>query len=86
MAYRDAHLIHGDLSPFNILLQQSHHILIIDWPQSVSTNHINAKELLERDLRNVLTFFQRKYGLKNTLKDALTYVTENSRTKLKARE
>jgi RIO kinase 2 len=79
MAYRDAHLIHCDLSPFNIILQQSQHILIIDWPQSVSTKHPNAEELLERDLRNVLTFFQRKYRLKNRLKDALTYVTETSK-------
>lgn len=79
-AYRDAHIIHGDLSPFNIILQPNQHILIIDWPQHVSTKHPNAKELLERDLRNVLTFFQRKYGLKNRLKDALTYVRENSKT------
>jgi RIO kinase 2 len=79
-AYRDAHLIHGDLSPFNIILQPNRHILIIDWPQNVSTKHPNAKELLERDLRNVLTFFKRKYGLKNRLKDALTYIRENSKT------
>ena len=80
VAYRDAHIIHGDLSPFNIILQPNQHILIIDWPQHVSTKHPNAKELLERDLRNVLTFFKRKYGLKNRLKDALTYVRENSKT------
>jgi len=79
-AYRDVHLIHGDLSPFNIILQPNQHILIIDWPQNVSTKHPNAKELLERDLRNVLNFFKRKYGLKTRLKDALTYVQENSKT------
>jgi RIO kinase 2 len=79
-AYRDAHIIHGDLSPFNIILQPNQHILIIDWPQNVSTKHPNSKELLERDLRNVLTFFQRKYNLKSRLKDALTYVRENSKT------
>jgi len=79
-AYRDVHLIHGDLSPFNIILQPNQHILIIDWPQNVSTKHPNAKELLERDLRNVLTFFKRKYGLKTRLEDALTYVRENSKT------
>ena len=78
-AYRDAHVIHGDLSPFNIILQPNQHILIIDWPQNVSTKHPNAKQLLERGLRNVLTFFQRKHGLKNTLKDALNYVQENSK-------
>ena len=78
-AYRDAHVIHGDLSPFNIILQPNQHILIIDWPQNVSTKHPNAKELIERDLRNVLTFFQRKNGLKNRLEDALTYVTEDAK-------
>jgi len=77
-AYQDAHIIHGDLSPFNIILQPNQHILIIDWPQNVPTKHPNAKELIERDLRNVLTFFQRKHGIKTSLKDALTYVKENS--------
>jgi RIO kinase 2 len=78
-AYQDAHIIHGDLSPYNIILQPSQHALIIDWPQNVTTKHPNAKELLRRDLKNVLTFFQRKHELKNRLKDALTYVTENSK-------
>ncbi len=81
-AYRDAHIIHGDLSPFNIILQPNQHILIIDWPQNVSTKHPNAKELLERDLRNVLTFFQRKYRIKSRLKEALIYVRKKSKTKL----
>ena len=78
-AYQDTHIIHGDLSPFNIILKPNQHILIIDWPQFVSTKHPNAKELLERDLRNVLTFFQRKYGVKSRLEDALTYVQEDSK-------
>ena len=78
-AYKDAHIIHGDLSPFNIILQQNQHILIIDWPQNVSTKHPNAMELLERDLRNVITFFQRKYELKNRLENDIAYVTEDSK-------
>ena len=78
-AYKDAHVIHGDLSPFNIILQQNQHILIIDWPQSVSTKHPNANELLERDLQNVITFFQRKFELKNRLENAVVYVTEDSK-------
>ncbi len=76
--YQDVNMIHGDLSPYNIILQPNMHILIIDWPQNVSTKHPNAKELLERDIQNVLTFFQRKYGLETKLQDALTYVTEDS--------
>ncbi len=78
-AYQDAHVIHGDLSPFNIILQPNMRILIIDWPQNVSTKHPNARQLIERDLSNVLNFFQRKYGLENKLKDALIYIIENSK-------
>jgi RIO kinase 2 len=79
IAHQDAHLIHGDLSPFNIILRPNQHIIIIDWPQNVSTKHPMAKELLERDLRNVLTFFQRKYGLENRLKDALALIRQNTK-------
>jgi RIO kinase 2 len=81
-AYQHVNMIHGDLSQFNIILQPNQHILIIDWPQNVSTKHPNAKELIERDLRNVLTFFQRKHGLENRLEDALNYVTDNPKTRL----
>ena len=78
-AYHEVNMIHVDLSPYNIIIQQSFDILIIDWPQNVSVTHINANELLERDIRNVLTFFQRKYGLKNSLDDSVNYVTEASK-------
>lgn len=75
--YQEINIIHGDLSPYNIILQTNMHVLIIDWPQNISTKHPNAKEFLERDIKNVLAFFQRKYGLENRLQDALTYITEN---------
>lgn len=79
-AYLDAKIIHGDLSPFNIILKPDQHILIIDWPQNVSTKHPNAKEILERDIQNVLTFFERKYGVSNRLEHVLSYVTRDIKT------
>ena len=75
-AYKKVKIIHCDLSPYNIIVQPDQRILIIDWPQYVSAKHPNAKELLERDLRNVLTFFQRKHDLKNKLDDASRFVNE----------
>ena len=48
-AYLKAHLIHADISEYNIILKPDGHLLIIDWPQAVKTNHENAAELLERD-------------------------------------
>jgi len=41
-AYSKANLIHSDLSEYNIILKPEGHILIIDWPQAVKTNHANA--------------------------------------------
>jgi len=38
-------------------------VTVIDWPQYVEVEHEKAGEFLERDVRNVLAFFKRKYGL-----------------------
>jgi RIO kinase 2 len=72
--YLKANLIHGDLSEYNIILQPDGHILIIDWPQAVKTDHPMAAEMLERDLRNVLTYFNRKFNIELTTKEACEYV------------
>ncbi|MGE5188379.1 MAG: RIO1 family regulatory kinase/ATPase, partial [Betaproteobacteria bacterium] len=67
-AYLKAHIIHADLSEYNIILKPDGHILIIDWPQAVKNDHANAAELLERDLKNVLVFFGRKFSIKLSVK------------------
>ncbi len=72
--YQKAHLIHADLSEYNIILQPDGHILIIDWPQAVKIDHTNAKELLERDLHNVLVYFNRKFSVHLTVEKAYSYV------------
>jgi len=77
-AYRDAYIIHADLSPYNIIFQPNQHILIIDWPQYVTIKHPNAQQLLKRDLQNVLRYFQRKHKLKIKLKEALTYIEKGA--------
>jgi len=79
-AYSKANLIHSDLSEYNIILKPDGHILIIDWPQAVKTNHANAKELLERDIKNVLVFFSRKFSLKLPLREAFEYVVGEVRS------
>ena len=78
--YLKAHLIHADISEYNIILKPDGHILIIDWPQAVKTDHANAAELLERDLRNVLVFFSRKFNVKLAAKEACDYVTGKARS------
>ncbi len=52
-------VIHGDLSPFNILYDGEHPV-IIDFPQAVfAGTHDDAYELFRRDVENVLAYFER---------------------------
>jgi len=73
-AYLDSGIVHGDLSEFNIILKPDNHILIIDWPQYVRKDHPSAEDLLKRDVRNVLHFFDRKFKVGIELDDALRFV------------
>ncbi|GAB3684822.1 serine/threonine-protein kinase RIO2 [Salinarchaeum chitinilyticum] len=52
--------VHGDMSEYNVFVAEDG-VTIFDWPQSIPTDHENAKEYLERDIENVLGYFERKY-------------------------
>lgn len=53
------HTVHGDLSPYNVLVVGSE-AYVIDWPQAVDARkNPNARWLFERDLRNLLAYFAR---------------------------
>jgi len=77
-AYLKAGVIHADLSEYNIILQPDMHVLIIDWPQYVMADHPNARQLLMRDVRNVLKYFSRKHRLKVKSREVYAYVTGKS--------
>jgi RIO kinase 2 len=62
IAYKE-NIINGDLSEYNILLDENNDIWIIDWPQAVTLEHPNAEFLIRRDLHNVIRYFRRKYDL-----------------------
>jgi len=72
-AYR-AGVIHADLSEYNILIEDDR-CIIIDWPQWMETSHQNAGVILERDITNILAFFERKYKLVRDPGDVLRCVT-----------
>lgn len=59
--YRDARLVHADLSEFNIFLHDDR-IVIFDFGSAVDVKHPNAQEFLLRDVRNVNRFFS-KHGV-----------------------
>lgn len=73
-AYLRAGVIHADISEYNVILKPNMHILIIDWPQYVTAAHPNAKQLLTRDIKNILTYFERKHYPSVKLEEALDYV------------
>jgi len=52
--------VHADMSEYNVFVN-SDGITIFDWPQSIPTDHQNAAEYLERDVRNIVGYFERKY-------------------------
>ena len=69
-----AGIIHADLSEYNILMEDGKCVLI-DWPQWMETGHQNAPAILERDIDNILTYFERKYRVAYDRKDAIRCVT-----------
>lgn len=78
--YLKAHVIHADLSEYNIILKPDGHILIIDWPQYVLADHPNAEELLQRDINNIISFFSRKFNVKVIAEEAYDYIVGKARS------
>jgi RIO kinase 1 len=56
---REAHLVHGDLSPYNTLYSNGR-VVLIDVAQALPTDHPQARKLLERDVANYAKFFGRR--------------------------
>lgn len=73
-AYQRAHVVHADLSEYNIILKPDVHILIIDWPQYVTRRHPNVDQLLSRDIGNILQFFKRKHTIDVEHRKVIAYV------------
>jgi len=57
--YRKAHIVHADLSEFNIFKYRNK-LIIFDFGSGVHIAHPLAKKFLERDLNNINNFFSRK--------------------------
>ena len=57
--YQTCHLVHADLSEYNILYHNNH-LYIIDVSQSVEHEHPSAFDFLRLDIKNVEDFFHKK--------------------------
>jgi RIO kinase 1 len=56
-----AGLVHADLSQFNILNHDEHPVFI-DFSQCLTTSSASADRFLDRDIKNILSFFK-KFGI-----------------------
>ena len=72
--YQKAHLVHGDLSEFNILYH-NHKPIFIDISQAVDVQHPKAEKFLVRDIKNIANFFD-KLGLEFTESEKLNFFKE----------
>ena len=68
--YRNAKLIHGDLSEYNIFILPNNDIILIDLSQAVRIEQPIADSLLLRDLKNIVRFFK-KNGVETLEPDEL---------------
>ena len=57
-------LVHCDFNEFNLFVStdEEERVTLIDFPQMVSTSHVNAEELFDRDAHGVVKFFERKFS------------------------
>jgi RIO kinase 2 len=56
----DRGYVHADMSEYNVFVHEQG-VTVFDWPQAVPTDHENARELLARDVDNLVGYFRRKY-------------------------
>jgi RIO-like serine/threonine protein kinase fused to N-terminal HTH domain len=67
-------IINCDISEYNTVLDDNNKIWIIDWPQAVTREHLNANDLLKRDIFNIVKFFNRRFGTAKVFEEALEEV------------
>lgn len=60
-------VIHSDFNEFNIMITDDFKPVVIDFPQMVSTCHINARMFFDRDVTCVRDFFKRRFGYESSL-------------------
>lgn len=78
-AYSEAGIVHGDLSPFNVMVSKRNSGeagYVIDWPQWLRAGDHASLEILRRDLRHIAEFFSGRFGLKVDPRDLFERVVK----------
>lgn len=61
----NAGVIHGDFNEFNIMVTEEAKPILIDFPQMLSTSHVNAQMYFDRDVNGVRDLFKKKFGFES---------------------
>ncbi len=64
-----AGLVNGDLSAYNVFVTRDERVLIIDWPQWISSRSKMARARLLRDIKNLCGYFEKRLGVEVDCKD-----------------
>jgi RIO kinase 2 len=76
IAYRKGY-INGDLNEYNTLIDDDN-VFILDWPQAVKVDAINADIVLTRDVKNILKYFSKKFDVEKDLHKITNYIKRNA--------
>lgn len=55
-------LIHCDFNEFNIMANNEGEFVVLDFPQSISVDHLDAEEYFNRDVECIRRFFKRRFN------------------------
>ena len=73
--YKDAKLVHADLSEFNLLFHENS-VVVIDVSQSVEHDHPRAVDFLRKDCSNINNYFRKNGVISLTLKEFFDFVVD----------
>ena len=73
--YQKCHLVHADLSEYNLLCHDGS-LCVIDVSQAVEHDHPRALEFLRKDCSNVTEFFSRNGVCVMSIKELFNFVTD----------
>ncbi|XP_042240797.1 serine/threonine-protein kinase RIO1-like isoform X2 [Homarus americanus] len=77
--YRECHLVHADLSEFNLLYHQGRPF-IIDVSQSVTPDHPHSLEFLRKDCTNITEYFRKKGVPTMTIQELFNFLVDQTIT------
>lgn len=72
IAYQKGY-VNGDLNEYNVLVDRDD-VFILDWPQAIKVDTVNANTILARDVKNILNYFSKKYEIYRDITNTISVI------------